>query len=68
MATQPHHPRAREGEDSGVFVIRVALSDEVYIFSMQLGPLKKNSLSYKRDIFIMTTQKTSYTKYNLLTP
>lgn len=63
-----HHPLSHEEEDSGLFVITVALSDEIYALNMQLGSFRKNSLSYKSDIFIMTTQKTSYTKYNPPTP
>lgn len=46
----PHHPLCDEGEDSGLFVIIVALSDEVYALNRQLGALRKNALSYKRDI------------------
>lgn len=55
-------------ETNRLFIITVVLSDEVYALNVQCGPLRKNSLSYKRDIFIMTTQKPSYTKHSPLTP
>lgn len=55
-------------ENSRSFIIIVALSDECFKYATWPFEKKKNSLFYKRDIFIMTTQKPSYTKHSTLIP